>query len=686
MMATPESLASKALILASHGRDGEIARALLAEANIQSAACADLGSFQRALGDEAFFAVVTEEDMSTADMRGVADWIERQPSWSDLPFIVLTRGGGGPERNPTADRLSQILGNVSFLERPFHPTTFISVARSALKGRARQFEARARIAELHEGEQRLRIALMAGRLGSWELDLSSMTLTASAASKAHFGRGQEDPFNYHHVVSGVHPDDLGRVKEAVRFIQDKYYDGSVEFRTVWPDDSVHWAEVRARLVQNKAGNKVLIGVSSDVTARKKAEESLRNLNETLEERVAARTAELERTHKIVLSEIAQRERAEEQLRQAQKMEMIGQLTGGVAHDFNNLLMAVIGNLDLLRRRIPSDPKLVRFIDGALQGARRGASLTQRLLAFARQQDLKTEPRDLAELVRGMVDLLERSVGSQIELEFKLPPSVPSTLVDANQIELALLNLVVNARDAMPDGGKLSISVNLATGRQPDELAPGLYVLLVVTDTGHGMDADILKKAIQPFFSTKELGKGTGLGLSMTHGLALQLGGSLRLTSEVGRGTRAELWLPATLKEGTMKMSSTPEAAVNIAPQRAVVLFVDDDSLIGMSTVDMLEDLGHEVIGVDSGAQALDVLRDGRKIDLLITDFSMPKMNGAQLAKAARQLRPELPILIATGYAELPQEAEIDIPRLGKPYQQDQLAAAIAKVLRCRLGQ
>jgi len=686
MMATSESVASKALILASRGRDSEIARALLAEANIQSAACADLRSFQRALGDDAFFAVVTEEDMSTADMRGVADWIERQPSWSDLPFIVLTRGGGGPERNPTADRLSQILGNVSFLERPFHPTTFISVARSALKGRARQFEARARIAELHEGEQRLRIALMTGRLGSWELDLSSMTLTASVASKALFGRGQEDPFTYHHVVAGVHPDDLGRVKEAVRFIEDKHYDCSVEFRTVWPDDSVHWAEVRARLVQNKAGNKILIGVSSDVTDRKKAEESLRNLNETLEERVAARTAELERTHKIVLSEITQRERAEEQLRQAQKMEMIGQLTGGVAHDFNNLLMAVIGNLDLLRRRIPSDPKLVRFIDGALQGARRGASLTQRLLAFARQQDLKTEPRDLAELVRGMADLLERSVGSQIELEFKLPPSVPPTLVDANQIELALLNLVVNARDAMPDGGKLSISVNLATGRQPDELAPGLYVLLVVTDTGHGMDADILKKAIQPFFSTKELGKGTGLGLSMTHGLALQLGGSLRLTSEVGRGTRAELWLPATLKEVAMKLSSTPETAVNIAPQKAVVLFVDDDSLIGMSTVDMLEDLGHEVIGVDSGAQALDVLRDGRKIDLLITDFSMPKMNGAQLAKAARQLRPDLPILIATGYAELPQESEIDIPRLGKPYQQDQLAAAIAKVLRCRLGQ
>jgi PAS domain S-box-containing protein len=686
MMATSESVASKALILASRGRDGEIARALLAEANIQSAACADLGSFQRALGDDAFFAVVTEEDMSTADMRGVADWIERQPSWSDLPFIVLTRGGGGPERNPAAYRLSQILGNVSFLERPFHPTTFISVARSALKGRARQFEARARIAELHEGEQRLRIALMAGRLGSWELDLSSMALTASAASKALFGRGQEDPFTYHHVVAGVHPDDLGRVNEAVRFIEDKHCDCSVEFRTVWPDDSVHWAEVRARLVQNKAGSKVLIGVSSDVTDRKKAEESLRNLNETLEERVAARTAELERTHKIVLSEITQRERAEEQLRQAQKMEMIGQLTGGVAHDFNNLLMAVIGNLDLLRRRIPSDPKLVRFIDGALQGARRGASLTQRLLAFARQQDLKTEPRDLAELVRGMADLLERSVGSQIELEFKLPPWVPPTLVDANQIELALLNLVVNARDAMPDGGKLSISVNLATGRQPDELAPGLYVLLVVTDTGHGMDADILKKAIQPFFSTKELGKGTGLGLSMTHGLALQLGGSLRLTSEVGRGTRAELWLPATLKEATVKFSSTPETAVNIAPQKAVVLFVDDDSLIGMSTVDMLEDLGHEVIGVDSGAQALDVLRDGRKIDLLITDFSMPKMNGAQLAKAARQLRPELPILIATGYAELPQESEIDIPRLGKPYQQDQLAAAIAKVLRRRLGQ
>jgi PAS domain S-box-containing protein len=660
-----------------------VAVALLREKAIPAAVCADLVEFAAALGNETYFAVVAEEAVRSADLRAVAAWVAAQPTWSDLPFIILTQRGGGLERNPAAARLSEVLGNVTFLERPFHPMTFVSVTRSALKGRQRQYEARARIEELDEGEERLRSALRAGRLGSWELDLSSWTLTASAQCKSIFGRSADEPFTYDDFISSIHPDDSARLREAVRgnVVSDDY---AIECRTIWPNGSTHWAEIRARLVQDGSGPKArLVGVASDITERKTTEANLRHLNETLEERVAERTAELKRAHETVLAEIEQRERAEDQLRQAQKMEMIGQLTGGVAHDFNNLLMAVLSNMDLLRKHFAADPKATRLIDGAIQGAQRGAALTQRLLAFARRQDLRVEPKSLVDIVRGMTDLLEGSVGSRIELRIELPGTLPLALVDENQVELALLNLVVNARDAMPEGGVLSITADRVEVDEEGDLAAGPYVRLTVSDTGHGMDAETLSKATEPFFSTKELGKGTGLGLSMIHGLAVQLNGALRMTSEVGRGTRAELWLPATsLREAPVKSASVAAEDRAGAP-KATILVVDDDVLIAMSTVGMLEDLGHEVLEANSGETALEILRQGRPVDLLITDYSMPRMTGAQLAKAARQILPDLPILLATGYAELPQGFDMELPRLGKPYMQEQLAAEIAKVLKAK---
>ena len=661
-----------------------MARSLLKEAGLESHACADLAAFEAAIGEDTALAVLTEEVLRYADLRKLVEWVTEQPSWSDLPFIILTQRGGGPEQNPNAARLSEALGNVTFLERPFHLTSFISMARTALRGRLRQYEARARIEELHESEGRLRTALLAGRLGSWELDLSNWELTTSATCKALFGRTEDEPFTYDDLIAGIHPDDREAMQASVRLSLTTGADYAVEYRTVWRDGSVHWAEIRARLVRDAKGMRSrLVGVSSDITVRKTAEQNLRRLNETLEERVAERTAENERAHEMVLEEIRQREAAEELLRQAQKMEMIGQLTGGVAHDFNNLLMAVIGNLDLLRRHIPEDPKTARFIDGALQGAQRGAALTQRLLAFARRQDLKPEPRNLSELVLDMGGLLERSVGQQIELRRDLPANLPLAMLDANQIELALLNLVVNARDAMPDGGVISIKVDVAETRGSLELPAGRYVRLIVSDTGLGMDEDTLSKATEPFFSTKELGKGTGLGLSMIHGLAIQLNGALKLASEVGRGTTAELWLPVTaqLAEGG-SLSNAVEAEPKEAA-KVTILVVDDDVLVAMSTVDMLEDLGHEVIEANSGDEALTILRNGRTIDLLITDYSMPKMNGAQLAKAALELHPGLPILLATGYAELPPGVDIDLPRLAKPYQQHQLAAEVVKMMQAR---
>ncbi|WP_223217356.1 ATP-binding protein [Rhizobium cauense] len=365
------------------------------------------------------------------------------------------------------------------------------------------------------------------------------------------------------------------------------------------------------------------------------------------------------------------------MRQSQKLEALGQLTGGVAHDFNNLLMAVLGNLELAEKRVDSDPKTVRLIRGAMDGARRGASLTQRLLAFARQQELEVRPVDLAALVDGMLDLLKRSVGSTIDIRTEFEGTVPPVLADANQVELALLNLAVNARDAMPEGGTVVIGLRSFEDYRPaDELPAGCYVCLSVSDSGTGMDEATLQRAVDPFFSTKELGKGTGLGLSMIHGLALQLGGALRLSSKLGEGTSAEFWLPATsvtVKE--VIMAPSQESCKTSTPLS--ILVVDDDALIAMSTVDMLEDLGHMPIEANSPSDALAVARSDVKIDLMITDYSMPQMNGAELAREILVIRPGLPIVVATGYADLPPGAGINLPRLSKPYTQQQLASQIS---------
>ncbi len=671
--------------MAPQGRDAAVAHALLEGAGICSVVCANLPEFESRLDELATIAVLTEEALRFADLRGIEARLLAQPTWSDLPFIILTRRAAAPERDSGATALYEIAGNITLLERPFHAKTFVSAARAALKGRQRQFEARNRMEELHEGEERLRTALLAGRLGSWELDLTTWTLTASAAYKALFGRAANEPFSYDDLLQSIHRDDRGHMCKAVAATVETGADCAADFRIVWADGSTHWAEIRARRVRDRAGRYPrLVGVSSDITDRKASEEALTKLNEVLEERVAARTAELIEAHAAVLAEIEQREQAEEQLRQAQKMEMIGQLTGGVAHDFNNLLMAVLGNLDLLRKRLPDDPRTTHLISGALQGAQRGAALTQRLLAFARRQDLKVEPRNLADLVRGAADLIERSAGAQIELHWDLPRELPPALVDANQVELAVLNLIVNARDAMPDGGVLSIQVDHLESPPGDELSPGGYVRLVVSDTGKGMDATTLRKAAEPFFSTKEPGKGTGLGLSMVHGLALQLNGSLRLTSQVGLGTKVELWLPVTdmVAEEEKPAVAAPSGG---ATKKMTILVVDDDVLVAMSTVSMLEDLGHNAIEVNSGDRALEILRDNRPVDLLITDYAMPRMNGVQLAAAAREIRPELPILLATGYADLPTGSAIDLPTIGKPYLQDQLAADIMRVLKQGTG-
>ncbi|MBB5693074.1 MHYT domain-containing protein [Muricoccus pecuniae] len=383
-----------------------------------------------------------------------------------------------------------------------------------------------------------------------------------------------------------------------------------------------------------------------------------------------------------LTDVTERKRAEEALRQSQKIEAIGQLTGGVAHDFNNLLAVVMGNLELLRKRLPpGDAKAASLVENALQGARRGAGLTQRLLAFARKQDLRPSAVEVAELVRGMAELLQRSLGPMVRVETRFAPGLPRAMVDANQLELALLNLAVNARDAMPGGGTLRISAEeravLPGAEEGEGLRPGRYLLLSVADTGTGMDAATLARATEPFFTTKGVGKGTGLGLPMVQGLAAQSGGRMALRSSPGEGTTVELWLPAAAAGAGEEAAEAGAAPLPPGTAPRVILVVDDDPLVLANTAAMLEDSGHTVLQAASGGEALASLGAGLRVDLLVTDQAMPGMTGTQLAEAVRARMPGLPILLVTGYADLPEGAGEGVSRLNKPFTQAALAAAVA---------
>ncbi|MET3841400.1 PAS domain-containing hybrid sensor histidine kinase/response regulator [Bradyrhizobium sp. OAE829] len=681
----PGASSERAVILAPTGRDSSVAATLIKEAGFYANTCSDLAGLMHEIERGAGLAVIADEAVKTADLRALVIWLNGQPSWSDFPIVLLTRQGGGPERNPDAARLGQILGNVTFIERPFHPTTLVSIVGSAVRARRRQYQTRAILAELTESEGLLQTALNAGHLGALELHLPEYRLEASETCARFFGRKPGESFTFQDLSASVHPDDRERRLEAIDQAIKSGADYRIEYRIIWPDGSQHWVDTRARAVRRPdASIKSLVGVCSDITARKIAEiereallaqlaaerTALAELTATLEQRVEQRTADL-------MKEVAAREKAQEQLRQAQKMETIGQLTGGVAHDFNNLLMAVMGNLDLLRKRLPDDPRLHRLVDGAMQGAERGASLTQRLLAFARQQDLRAVSVDLRSLIQDMTNLLERSLGPRVEVRLDIRDGLPPARIDPNQLELAILNLAINARDAMPDGGSIEIRLDEQKITRDAVLSPGRYLRLSVVDTGTGMTPETLERAIEPFFSSKPLGKGTGLGLSMVHGLAVQLGGALRLASAVGKGTTATLILPIATAAPEVE---APAPATQGTKRSAVILFVDDDPLIAMSTMEMLEDLGHHVIGANSGLHALDILRSEQPIDLMMTDHVMPGMTGIELAAATRQVRPSLPILLATGYAELPDGAQLDLPRLAKPYHQDQLRERLDQLL------
>jgi signal transduction histidine kinase len=534
-------LSERALILAPQGRDAAVARAMLAEAGLPGDIVGSVFEIVEELQVGAGFSVVTEEALAGTDLRPLSDWLDQQPEWSDFPFVLLTQRGGGLERNPEASRFLEVLGNVTFLERPFHPTTFVSLAKSALRGRRRQYEARGRLKELNQ------------------------------------------------------------------------------------------------------------------------------LAADLERRVEERTAE----HASAVA----------QLHEAQKLETLGQLTGGVAHDFNNLLTPITGALDLLHQKYgETDPRSGRLLSNALQAADRAKTLLQRLLGFARRQALKTEAVDLAGLLNGMRDLIASSVGPKIEVKLRCASDLHSALIDPNQLELAILNLTVNARDAMPDGGPLTIlaeEVAMGPGSEP-RLKPGLYIRLSVIDAGCGMDADALARAVEPFYSTKEIGHGTGLGLSMVHGLAAQLGGGFALTSAPGEGTRVDLYLPVADRAAAVQTRVAAEPTRSVG-RRLSVLLVDDEDIVRVATAEMIRDLGHDVEEAGSGAEALASLERGLSVDVMITDYMMPGMDGAMLARRVRKTHPELPILLITGYTGHTEEV-LHLPRLAKPFGRTEIGEALVDIL------
>ncbi|MGN6706565.1 MAG: ATP-binding protein [Rhodanobacter sp.] len=661
------AFSERALILAPRGRDAEVAATILAEAGHRSRVCPSLDELVREMEGGAGLAIVTEEHLLQADLHAMAHWLAAQPQWSDFPFILLTRRGG-IERNPAAHRLLTVLGNVTFLERPFHPTTLVSLARAALRGRRRQYDARARLDALYDSEQRFRAAVRAVQGVLWTSDAHGQMQGEQTAWAALTGQRQEE-YQGHGWTRALDPRDVGPTLAA--------WEAAVEARRVYQFEhrlrvaNGQWRIFSTRAIPTFDRDGALVewvGVHTDVTEQRATEQSLRELTATLEQRVR--------------DETAARQEALAKLHEAQKLETIGQLTGGVAHDFNNLLMPITGALDLLQRRYgDADARAARLIDGALQSAERAKTLVQRLLGFARRQSLQTQAVDMVALLDGMRDLIRSSIGVAIELRISSVPDLPKALVDANQLELALLNLCVNARDAMPAGGTLTVAADVVA---PDAELPKLpvrdYVRVSVIDSGTGMDRETLERAVEPFFSTKETGCGTGLGLSMVHGLAAQLGGHFAIASTPGQGTRVELWLPAASAATATPFRHEAHAGPLRSATRALdILLVDDEQFVRDGIAMMLGELGHRVVEAGGAAEALDKIQHGLRVDVVVTDYKMPRMDGAELARRLHGRQPQLPVLLITGYSG-PAEDTAGLARLAKPFRQAEIARALAELV------
>ena len=543
----------RTLILAPRGRDAVVAQGLLREARVHAEICTDENELLTEITRGADAAIVTEEAIRTRDLRSLSQWVAEQPAWSDFPFVLLTQHGGGLERNPTAEQMVQALGSVTFLERPFHPTTLVSVVQTALRGRRRQYECR-------------------------------------------------------------------------------------------------------------------------------------KLNEELESRVQERTSELAAANRQLLSQIEERERVESTLRQLQRLEAVGQLTSGVAHDFNNLLTVVLGNISFLEKALndSGDHKSVQRLGYMRAAAERGAKLTDQMLSFSRRQRLEPRPLDLNSTLTAMHDLIQSTMGGSVRIDTHLQGDLWPAMADPTQLELAVLNLAINARDAMEVGGTLSVATantTLGSPKEPEEPAPGEYVGICVRDTGMGMPQEVRAKVFEPFFTTKEVGKGSGLGLSQVLGFAKQSGGGVRIETRPGVGTAVYIYLPRAETVSAASRFSSQKNVRADSLRGAIILLVDDDSAVREVTSAMLTELGYVVLEAGSGGAALELLEHSQKIDLMLVDFAMPGMNGAEVSRLARLRRPGMPVLFVTGYADRAALAGVSEAHIvGKPFVDDELATKIRGAL------
>jgi PAS domain S-box-containing protein len=541
-----------------------------------------------------------------------------------------------------------------------------------------------------ERDELLSLAEQSAGIGVWDIDMRTGTTRGTEQFFRIMGlQPTAEPISMERIRAIRHPDDRAKVVDGFRRALDSGQDSyEVEYRIIHPDGAVRWIFGRGRVVRDAAGTPIRYsGVDIDITERKKTEAALAELNRELEERVRERTDQLE-------AEAAKRVQAETLLLQAQKMEAVGQLTGGIAHDFNNLLTVIIGNLENLRRRISRNeldpPELGRLTDQALAGAQRASRLTQHLLAFARRQPLEPRSLNVNTLLSGMSDLLKRTLGEGVEVRTVLAEELWACFVDANQLEVALLNLAVNARHAMAKGGTLTIeSRNVAYGARAAAtseagLVPGDYVVLSVTDTGHGMSKQVLERVFEPFFTTKGIGEGTGLGLSQVYGFAKQSGGGVEIDSEEGKGTTVRLYLPRLAQEVAEPVPPTAAAPAPRAAKAETVLVVEDEFLLRLISVEALSELGYQVLEAADAAQALDVLAREPDIALMFSDIGLPGMNGCELALEVRRRYPQVKLLLTSGYAEqaLLRDGRWDssIPLLHKPYNYQTLSAKLREVL------
>ncbi|MGM3423811.1 ATP-binding protein [Pseudomonas sp. MS15a(2019)] len=651
---------------------------------------ASLDEVAAALGDETGIIVFTEEALRQ-DLQALAEALERQPTWSDIPLVLLAsdakRSGRGNDL--LRRQLPAATTNLVILERPLSGASLLSSVAAAWRSRLRQFEMRDRLAELAQERERMQTLLENLPVGVCFMDSEGRTLVSNPFYEQHVP-GQRIPSQQpEEATRWTALDDSGRLLPPERFPGARALAGErvkgQDFYHTTATGEESWLRVSA--VPLHDATQRIIGattVIADISDEKRAELALRRFNEELEFQVEERTRTLAHTLSELQRETVERSRAEEQLRQSLKMEAVGQLTGGIAHDFNNMLTGVLGALDLMKIKNKGQlAGLERYMEAAQHSAHRAAALTQRLLAFSRRQSLESRPMSANELILALQDLLQRTVSEQISVTLALADDLPWILADANQLENALLNLVINARDAMPHGGVITLETYPLTVTEPgsgdDALALGDYVCLEVRDTGTGIPERLLGKVLEPFFTTKPQGQGTGLGLSMVYGFARQSNGRLTIASDT-TGTRVCVCLPAAEQREPKRI----EPAEFVQGAGETILLVEDDDAVRLVNQEALEALGYRVWSAAEGKAALHLLEQIPRLDLLVTDVGLPGLNGRQLAEVIQQLRPRLPVLFLTGYAEgaLSRTSFLggNMELMTKPFTLDQLAAQVAAML------